>query len=435
MSGKPLTTKFLDALKPAPAGQRKMIADAALRGFAVRVTDRGVKSFAFRYRHGGVQRLATLGTYPTTKLADAREQASAIVRALAKGIDPEAGGATAAIPAVRTLNAVAERYFKDYLQARDRRTAGEIEQIIRRDLLRALGQRDIKSVTQRDIRDVVAAVIERARAKAERRERERAKAEEREPDTAKWQRAGVYANRVHAVVRKLFNWAVEEQYADSNPAKFKAAVEERPRDRKLTDDEIRTLWTACADVHPMYGDIVKLLLLTGQRLSEVAKMQWSEINEATGEWRLLGVRTKNRREHIVPLPKMALEIVTSRDRIDGCAYVFSTTGTTAVSGFSKWKAELDKRLGGAAPFTLHDLRHVVASRMAELEISPHVIEAVLNHASGIVSGIAGRYNTYSYLREKRHALAAWAAHVERVVFGFAEGERPPAANIAEFRRA
>ncbi len=456
MQGKPLTAKFLDALKPAPKGQRVTIADAGLRGFAVRVTDSGVKSFSFRYRFKGDQRRVTLGTYPATTLADAHDAARGILSVLEKGDDPE--GAPIKLPetaAIRTVKDVAEKFITEYLGERERRTGDAMAQILRRDLLPRLGDRDIKSIDRSDIEDVITAVRDRARRRARDHvqdkaadavyeeaataERERAAREGRNPHYRAARRAakgkadaaraaakdaadqaakgaGASANRVHAVIRKLWNWAWDEKrYVTENPAKFRHKVEERPRDRVLDPAELRALWDACGSVHVVYRDIVRLLTLTGQRLNEIARLTWDEVHGDTGELRLPGERTKNRRAHIVPLPDAAVAIIAARDKVEGCPYVFSLNGKTPVSGFSKWKDELDGRLGFGAAFRLHDLRHTVATGMAELEIEPHIIEAVLNHASGVVSGIAGRYNNYSYLKEKRAALARWAAHVERVV--------------------
>jgi integrase len=241
-------------------------------------------------------------------------------------------------------------------------------------------------------------------------------------------RAGVYVNRVHAIIRKFWNRAAEEkQYTANNPAKFKPKVEECARDRLLGPEEIRALWITCGAVHPAFSDVVKLLLLTGQRLSEIAAMTWSEFHEETGDLRLSGDRTKNKRAHVAPLPPFAIAIIAGRDKIDGCPYVFGTTGKSPVSGFSKWKEELDRRLGLETPFRLHDLRHVAATGLAELEVDPHVIEAVLNHASGFRAGVAGRYNQFAYVREKRVALARWAAHLERLI-------APPADKVVSPRR-
>lgn len=409
-----LTDKYVKALKPAPDGQRTTVADAGLPGLSLRVTDRGIKSFSYRYRFAGQQRRTTLGTYPATSLAEARDKVRTIIDGVQHGHDPE-GTNTIQAPAVRTVNDVAEQFFRLYLRTRDRRTADEIERMIRRDLLTALGRRDIRSITRRDIRDVVTGVADRARATAERYERTRAKVEGRESNASVWQQAGASANRVHANIKKLFNWAIEEQFVDVNPAKFGAIVEERARDRTLSDDEIRAVWDACMRVHPVFGRVVRLLLLTGQRLSEVAEMQFSELDMDSGEWRLPGSRTKNRRDHIVPLPQAALDVIAEQGRLKDCPHIFTINGRAPASVGDRWSQALRGKCGFDVPFRLHDLRHTAASGMAELGIDPHVIEAVLNHKSGIVSGIAGRYNSYSYLKEKRAALAAWADHIAEVV--------------------
>jgi len=457
MQGKPLTAKALDALKPAPAGRRTTIADAGLRGFQVRVTDSGIRTFSFRYRFNGKQHRVSLGRYPATGLAEAHDAARAILQALEHGEDPKAAPITPAQqgPTGRTVRAVVAKFVTEFLGEHERRTAHEMQRILERELLPKLGDRDIKSIDQGDIEDVIIAVRDRARKEARDRalakaagavyaeaaaeERDRAAREGRNPDFRRSRRAataradaareaareaaeqaarkaGVSANRVHAVIRRLWNWAREEKrYVLDNPAKFRRKVEERPRSRVLSADEIRAVWGSCAEIHPAFRDVIRILLLTGQRLNEIARLTWQEFHEEAGELRLSGDRTKNRRPHIIPLSEAARTIIAGRDRIENCPYIFTTTGKTPVSGFSSWKDKLDERLGFDVPWRLHDLRHIVVTGMAELEIEPHVIEAVVNHVSGAKAGVAGVYNNFSYLPQKRAALARWAAHVERII--------------------
>jgi integrase len=163
------------------------------------------------------------------------------------------------------------------------------------------------------------------------------------------------------------------------------------------------------------GEVTKLLFLTGARLGEVAGMRWSELDETAGMWRLPRERAKNKREHSLPLPAKARAIVLARARIENCDYVFSTTGNSSYSGFSKFKRALDANTRIANPWRMHDIRRTVASGMAALGTSPHIIEAVLNHASGTISGMAAVYNRHKYENEKRTALQMWAEHVDAII--------------------
>lgn len=146
-------------------------------------------------------------------------------------------------------------------------------------------------------------------------------------------------------------------------------------------------------------------------------MRWRELDVANCMWRLPRDRTKNGREHSLPLPETAQAIIFARPRIANCDYVFSTTGHSPVSGFSKFKHSLDSRCRFATPWRLHDIRRTVASGMASLGTPPHIVEAVLNHASGTVSGVAPVYNRYQYAPEKRAAVVNWAECLKRIVDG------------------
>jgi integrase len=412
-----LTDLYCKNLKP-DLNARLVIVDSSLRGFALRVTQFGARSFSYRYRFRGKQVRVTW-PYRKFSLSEAREEAGKIIQAIAKGIDPRTLAAAPA-GAERTLTSVAEKYFTN-LRARGRRSADERQAMIKRDVLPTLGTRQISAITRRDLRDNLEAVYARACTRAEKRERDRAKIEKRPPDSLKWTAAGITANRLQAYLHALFRWAVRKDYLTENPC---AGIEplapenKHGRDRVLSDREIKAIWDTCTVMQHPQADVVKLLLLTGQRLTEVSAMHWSEVllasEEISDEWLISGDRTKNKRPHIVPIIDAMRSIIADRPRIEECSYVFTSRGERPVSGFAKIKIKID-RMSGITGWRLHDLRRTVASGMAQLRVPPHVVEAVLNHATGIVSGIAAVYNRYDYLDEKRHALEAWAEHVRRAV--------------------
>ena len=184
-------------------------------------------------------------------------------------------------------------------------------------------------------------------------------------------------------------------------------------------------------------------MLTAQRRSEVADMRWGELKDGS-LWTIAGSRTKNGAEHDVPLSEPARAVLFRVPRIAGSEFVFTTLGVRPISGHSHAKEYLDKVIlqiarqeateagqdAGAVtvtPWRLHDLRRSAASGMARMGIAVHVIEAVLNHRSGAISGVAAIYSRHSYLPEKRHALEAWAAHVMALVNG------PAASNVVPLR--
>ena len=231
---------------------------------------------------------------------------------------------------------------------------------------------------------------------------------------------------------KFFAWLLQHRRITSNPCVgvWKPSAPQA-RERVLTDSELRLFWQAAGSLGPPFGPLLKLLLLTGQRLGEVSGMCREELHE-DGTWHLTGSRTKNRKQHLVPLPPLAHELIDSVPAIERCPYVFSTTGKRPVSGWSKIKARLGAAMLALAkkeitPWTLHDLRRTAVTGMANLGIAPHVVEAVVNHVSGAKAGVAGIYNRAEYAAEKKAALTRWAAHVEGLV-----KDRP--ANVTPLRK-
>ena len=166
-----------------------------------------------------------------------------------------------------------------------------------------------------------------------------------------------------------------------------------------------------------------MMLLTAQREGEVAGMGWSELDIEKRIWAIPGARSKNGKPHIVHLSAMAIEILEQVPRVAGQDLLFSGTGKTPVSGFSRAKARIDRLMGGdIAPWVLHDLRRTATTGMARLGIAPHVADRVLNHQAGTIRGVAAVYNRFEYLDERKAALEAWGRLVESLV-------RPALSNV------
>jgi integrase len=221
---------------------------------------------------------------------------------------------------------------------------------------------------------------------------------------------GVTRNRVRVSLSAFWNWAGRQALAEGNPVRGTDSAKERRRDRVLSDAELAALW--CALPPGPFGDMVRLLMLTGQRRSEIAGLRWSEVDFAQGLIRLPAERTKNKHPHEVPLAPLAKGILESRR--DRSPEVPLGGGEALVFGhFPSWssaKAALDLRCG-IAPWTIHDLRRTCATGLGNLRVPPHVIEQILNHRSGHKAGVAGTYNRSAYPAEVREALARWADHV------------------------
>jgi integrase len=243
----------------------------------------------------------------------------------------------------------------------------------------------------------------------------------------------VTANRPLSWLRRTCSWAIERGLIDANPcAGIKAPAAETARDRVLSDDELKAVWQASDAFEPVYAGLVKLLILTGQRLREVAGMTWREVDLGAKLWTLPAARAKNNREHTVPLSDLAVEILRALPRIDDSDLVLTLTGRVPVSAVSNIKSRLDARMPpDTPPWVLHDIRRTVASGMARLGVNIAVVEKLLNHVSGSFAGIVGVYQRHSFSDEKRAAMAAWARHVEVLASGEAAGNIVELAKMRE----
>jgi len=228
----------------------------------------------------------------------------------------------------------------------------------------------------------------------------------------------VAADRARIALSGFFGWAIDRGYCDANPTlNIRARGQRAARARVLSAEELRAVWNACGSDD--YGAIVRLLILTGQRRSEMGDLRWPEVDLPKRQVELPGARTKNGRAHLVPLPDAAIAILEGIHRREGRDFVFGI-GAGGFSGWSKSKADLDRRIAATArsmaPWTLHDLRRTFVTQVSEHGIAaPHVVEAIVNHISGAKAGVAGVYNRATYLTEKRRALDVWSEHVLALV--------------------
>lgn len=220
----------------------------------------------------------------------------------------------------------------------------------------------------------------------------------------------------------LFSWLRRNRRVDGNPcAGVPRPAKAEERDRVLSNAEIIWFWKASDMVGEPFGALLKLLLVTGCRLREVAGMARSELNDDWTVWNLPSSRTKNKKPHTLLLPPLARELIASVKGKADSNLIFSTTGVTPVSGWSRMKRRLDKAMLAVArkekhdefiePWRLHDLRRTAATGMAEIGIAPHIVEAVLNHISGAKASVAGVYNRAAYATEKKAALETWGRHL------------------------
>lgn len=225
----------------------------------------------------------------------------------------------------------------------------------------------------------------------------------------------VSADRARAALSGFFAWLIDRGYVDASPVlHIKNRANGAGRERVLSETELAAVWRASQNMGD-YGVIVRLLILTGQRKSEIADLEWSEVDFAKDQIEIPGARTKNSRPHVVPLSTRAVAALTGVPERNGRDYVFGE-GSRGFQGWSKSKLILDSKLPAMEPWTLHDIRRTVVTHLNENGLAePHVIESICNHVSGHKASVAGVYNKSVYAEQKREALQAWGEHVSALV--------------------
>lgn len=411
---KVITDAMVQRVKPAPKGKRVEYWDAVILGFGLRVTDAGGKSFFLRAR-SGTEQLRMSWPYPLTSLEIARSAAKAALADIERGINPKARKTKERDDneerARNTFHVIAERFIRQYAEPRlAKSTIREYRWALLGSDTARWAERPVTEITRADVRAALDAMVERG--------------------------SPCGANKMRRYLSKFFNWCAEKDLITIPPTdRIKAPGPVSVGERTLNEAEIIDVWRAFTAEGGPFGDMFKLLILTGQRRCEVSGMHEAELAGLSGDtptWEIPGARTKNGRTHIVPLAGLALSIVQERPEIGDDGYLFTTTGTSPISGFSKAKARTDARVAAERekrgdrpmpPWDLHDLRRTVVTLMNErLGIAPHVVEACVNHISGgAKAGVAGVYNKALYLNERREAMAAWASFVASLV------EQPPSA--------
>ena len=376
-----LTDAAVKRLKPPEAGQIDVF-DQGFPGLALRVSYGGRKAWTFHYRVGpkGKLRRLTLGTYPALSLAEAREAWRAARTAAQGGRDPADARA-------RETGATDFRNVFDEWLKRDQsgnRSHDAVKRLIEKDAMPAWQYRSVLDLGRRDILDVVDAVVDRG--------------------------SPITARRLHAHLHRLFKWCAQRGILPSNPmADLPKPGRETKRERVLAGEELKAVWKAADEIGWPFGPAIQLLILTGARRGEIAGLRWSEIKDAN--LHLPGERTKNGEPLTIPLSEPAVALIEALPKVEGSDFVFTTTGKTPISGWTRAKIDLGE-IADLTPWTIHDIRRTVSTGMNELGIEPHIVEAVLGHK---VPGVAGVYNRAKYEAAKRTALQAWAGHIEALL--------------------
>jgi integrase len=377
----------------------KTFFDDDLPGFGVRLRRGGSRSFVVQYKTRGKHRRMPLGAASAIDLGKARSSARDILAAVRLGRDPAGEKLEARSKIEASFASLLPRFLARQRSRLKPRSYEETERhlLAHAKPLHGLG---VEKIDRRMIALRLGEIAERNGPAA--------------------------ANRVRASLSAYFAWLLREGILEANPVlNTNHAPENGARSRVLSDNDLVAIWQNLGE-EDNYSSIVKLLLLTGARRDEIASLRWPEIDLAGALITLGPARTKNRREHLIPMAPAALDILRAQPRrlnADGTPreLVFGH----GARGFQNWslaKADLDARIAAAgSPITdwrLHDFRRVISTTMHErLGVMPHVVESVLGHA---IRGVAGIYNRSSYLEPKRIALEKWANHV----IALATGERP-----------
>jgi integrase len=351
-----LTQATINNLTLPPGKADAIYFDDDVPGLGLRLRAGGKRSWIFQYQLGSKQRRMTLGTAGALSLGAARKTAAELHARVRLGEDPAASRREGQRRAADTVEATLRLYLPEKKQALRPGSYKGVERHLLR-YARPLHGLGVALVTRRDVASVIASVGATSGSST--------------------------ANRARASLSAFFAWCIGRGLVETNPVIGTPIAPEQSRDRVLSVTELATVWRAYGD--DAYGAIVRLLMLTGQRREEIGGLRWDEVHNDMIV--LPGERTKNKRTHVVPLSGPAQTIIAAQPRTG--EFVF---GRAFVS-WSRGKRQLDEH-AQIAPWVVHDLRRSAATGMAEIEIAPHIIEAVLNHVSGHKAGVAGTWGAH-----------------------------------------
>lgn len=380
--------KFTDtairALKPKP--ERYEVAETNGRGFRVRVYPSGKKAFIARYRFGAHSRVTVYGQFPGKTLAEARADHGEVLLALSKGVDPKSldGGSG-------TVDQLIAEYIERHAKPK-KRTWRDDERLLEKDVLPRWRGRQAREITTRDVVEMLDKV---------------------------GRRGGPIRERVRSIVSSMFRLGITRGLVDTNPVAGVESSGSKPRERVLTDAEIKTIWNHIDDkgVAKPARLGVKLLLLTAQRRGELTKARWEHIDLAAGIWHIPAENSKNGHAHNVPLSGDAVALFRElrESTSDTCAWVlghrhggeWKPYNPTSLSNLPKQHAFF-----GCKPWTIHDLRRTASTRIREAGTLPHIAERIINHLPPL---LIRTYDRADYSEPMREALEAWAGYVRKAL--------------------
>ena len=387
--------KFTDQAvsKLKPTDKQVDYRDDLTKGLILRVGKSGKKSWQVRYRADGKQHRQSIGDFPNISLKEAREQVRRIQAAVIDGENPayeNRRAVEAKSKARQTLQISNLVDLYDQLHLSQLRTGYQARTFLR-EFARDFGNANITDFTKQDFVGILNEIVAAGN--------------------------GTKANRVFTHIKSFFGWAIGQGYLEHSPCEYvKKPFKEKSRERFLSDQEIMWFWQVTGEELEPFGYMARLLLLTGQRLSEVSRMSESEL-PGRDHWHLSSDRTKNGTQHDVFLSDAAQEVVWRDNRVAG-AYLFSTTGYSPVQSYDKpvkrFRSRMNELAGVELPhWSFHDLRRTCETGMAMLGVAQPIIDRCTNHLTG--RGMSRIYNQYQYRNEKTEAWQRWANHVKGLV--------------------
>lgn len=409
-----ITKTAVDSI-PVPASRDALYWDndpKGPQGFGLRITPKGVRSYVFQYRLPDQNaRRMTIGRHGAWTPDKARERAKEIKRDIDKGIDPvEAERERRRQMRTLRFDAYVDTFTDGYLKTDWGDSWPQAKRQLEMHVIPHIGKLALPKIGVADLNPIFDAL--RSQPAVER--------------------------NVFAVLRKLFNWAEKRDDVERSPmSKMNVPKGVPSRRRILSPDELIALWRATFMLDSPRGALVRLLMITLQRRSEVAELPWPELDREKQLWQLPGERAKNNVEHLIPLSNLAMAELDNFGWKHQGLVMPCSTGKTAVSNFSDMKTALDaamililQDLADARsdatgesryqvelkPWRIHDIRRTGTTHLQALGFPIEVGERVINHhQGGETSGIRGVYNLYEYLPEKTAALQSWAKRLAAII--------------------
>jgi integrase len=368
--------------------------DDQLSGFGFRLRQgaggKVLKSWIAQYRHHGRTRRMLLGSADVLSAEQARTAAKKHLAAATLGNDPQGERSDRRDRDAVTFRSMVTEYLAVKQATVRPNTLRAATAYLRGDYFRPLHNLPVDAVERRDVAAALLAITRRS--------------------------SGVTAALARNALSAFYVWVLAQGLATVNPVVGTVQTPLGPsRERVLSNPELAAIWRACDDVGE-FGSIVKLLILTAARRSEIGGLRWTELDLERAVWTLPRERSKNKHSHSLPLIGTAMDIVSAVPQRAGRDQLFGERGPLGFTTWDKFKRLLDAK-AGVGDWNLHDLRRTVATRLADIGIQPHIIEQILNHQSGHRRGVAGTYNRSSYDREVHHALLRWEQHLSTLITG------------------